>query len=106
MKGAITSLVVLGFALVVTLATPPGLSSGQTWVDVKSSLAGRVLADHLVKEGDQVDSGQPLVYVRTALTGTVSVAARAPHGGSVREVLVKPGQQLERGAVVVRLQPK
>jgi len=53
-----------------------------------------------------VDSGQPLVYVRTALTGTVSVAARAPHGGSVREVLVKPGQQLERGAVVVRLQPK
>ena len=106
MKGAITSLVILGFALVVTLATPSGLSSGQTWVDVKSSLAGRVLADHLVKEGDQVDSGQPLVYVRTALTGTVSVAARAPHGGSVREVLVKPGQQLERGAVVVRLQPK
>jgi hypothetical protein len=37
MKGAITSRVILGFALVVTLATPPGLSSGQTWVDVKTS---------------------------------------------------------------------
>ena len=106
MKGAITSLGILSFALGVTLATPPVLSSGQTWFNVKSSLAGRVVADHLVKEGDQVDSGQPLVYVRTALTGTVGVAARAPHGGSVREVLVKPGQHVERGAVVVRLQPK
>src|SRR2546425_1353167 len=106
MRGLITSLVILGVALVATLATPPVLSSGQTWLNVKSSLAGRVLAEHLVKEGDQVDSGQPLVYVRTALTGTVGVAARAPHGGSVREGVVKPGQHVERGAVVVRLQPK
>lgn len=106
MKGTIISTVILAFALAAILAAPPVLSSAQTWLNVKSSLAGRVLAEHLVKEGDQVDSGQPLVYVRTALTGTVSVAARAPHGGSVREVLVKPGQHVERGAVVVRLQPK
>lgn len=106
MKGTIISTVILAFALAAILAALPVLSSTQTWLNVKSSLAGRVLAEHLVKEGDQVDSGQPLVYVRTALTGTVSVAARAPHGGSVREVLVKPGQHVERGAVVVRLQPK
>lgn len=106
MKGTIISTVILAFALAAILAALPVLSSAQTWLNVKSSLAGRVLAEHLVKEGDQVDSGQPLVYVRTALTGTVSVAARAPHGGSVREVLVKPGQHVERGAVVVRLQPK
>jgi biotin carboxyl carrier protein len=106
MKSPIISLVILVFALAATLAASPLLSSAQTWLNVKSSLAGRVLADHLVKEGDQVDSGQPLVYVRTALTGTIGVAARAPHGGSVHEVLVKPGQHVERGAVVVRLQPK
>jgi biotin carboxyl carrier protein len=80
--------------------SPPG------WLSVKSSLAGMVLEDHLVKVGDQVEDAQPLVYVRTALTGAVGVAARAPRDGAVREVLVKPGQRVERGDVVIRLQPK
>jgi len=81
-------------------ASPPG------WLPVKSTLAGMVLEDHLVQVGDQVEDAQPLVYVRTALTGAVGVAARAPRDGAVREVLVKPGQRVERGEVVVRLQPK
>lgn len=82
------------------LAAPSGL------VDVKSSLAGVVLEDRLVKVGDQVEDAQPLVYVRTALTGVVGVAARAPQDGAIREVLVTPGQRVERGDVVVRLQPR
>lgn len=93
----------------VTVAVPPlvsGAVSTQGWLDVKSSLSGRVLEDHLVKVGDLVEGAQPLVYVRTALTGAIGVAARAPREGSVREVLVKPGQRVERGDIVIRLQPK
>ncbi|MBI2123127.1 MAG: biotin attachment protein [Armatimonadetes bacterium] len=75
-------------------------------VEVKSSLAGIVLADDLVEMGVRVEDAQPLVYVRTALTGLKSVAARAPREGVVREVLVRPGQRVERGDVVVRLLPR
>lgn len=75
-------------------------------VEVKSSLAGIVLADDLVETGVLVEDAQPLVYVRTALTGLKSVAARAPREGVVREVLVRPGQRVERGDVVVRLLPR
>lgn len=75
-------------------------------VEVKSSLAGTVLADNLVKTGDEVEDAQPIVYVRTALTGAVGVAARAPHAGVVSEVLVRPGLRIERGDVVVRLIPR
>jgi len=82
------------------LAAPAGL------LDVKSTLAGVVLADRLVAVGDQVEDAQPLVYVRTRLTGAVGVAARAPQDGTVREVLVTPGQRIDRGDIVVRLQPR
>lgn len=75
-------------------------------IEVKSSLAGIVLADDLVEMGVRVEDAQPLVYVRTALTGLKSVAARAPREGVVREVLVRPGQRVERGDVVVRLLPR
>jgi biotin carboxyl carrier protein len=75
-------------------------------LEVKSSLSGTVLVDDLVAEGTQVTDGPPLVYVRTALTGTKSVAARAPRDGTVREVLVRAGQRIERGDVLVRLEPK
>ncbi|HXF83136.1 MAG TPA: acetyl-CoA carboxylase biotin carboxyl carrier protein subunit [bacterium] len=75
-------------------------------LEVKSTLAGTVLSDGLVEEGARVNDGQPLVYVQTALTGTKAVAARAPRDGVVREVLVRPGQRIERGDVVVRLEPR
>lgn len=75
-------------------------------VEVKSSLAGLVLADDLAEVGDRVEDAQALVYVRTPLTGLRSVAARAPRDGVVREVLVRPGQRVERGDVVVRLLPR
>lgn len=69
-------------------------------------MAGVVLADELVEAGTRVEDAQPLVYVRTALTGTIAVAARAPREGVVREVLVAPGQRVERGDVVIRIDPR
>lgn len=75
-------------------------------LEVKSTLAGVVLVDDLVEEGARVDDAQPLVYVRTALTGTRAVAARAPRDGVVREVLVRPGQRVEQGDVVVRIEAR
>jgi len=75
-------------------------------LEVKSTLAGTVLADDLVEEGARVDDAQPLVYVRTPLTGSTAVAARAPRDGTVRELLVKAGQRIERGDVVARIEPR
>src|SRR5713226_11365 len=88
------------FAAAAALAAPADV------LDVKSSLAGVVQEEHLVKIGDQVEDAQPLVYVRTALTGAIGVAARAPPDGVIRELPVRPGQRIERGDVVVRRQPK
>lgn len=91
--------------IAVAVAVAVGAAS-PALVDVRATLAGTVLADRLVAVGDQVEDGQPLVYVRTPLTGTVAVAARAPQDGIVRDVLVEPGQRIERGQVVVRLEPR
>lgn len=99
----VTVSAVLGLAVMLGAARA---ASPAEWVDVKSSLSGRVLEDRLVKVGDTVEGAQPLVYVRTSLTGAIGVAARAPRDGAVREVLVKPGQRVERGEIVVRFQPK
>lgn len=98
----------LGLVLVTMLALgASAIAAPQAdVVEVKSSLAGIVLADDLVEMGVRVEDAQPLVYVRTALTGLKSVAARAPREGVVREVLVRPGQRVERGDVVVRLLPR
>lgn len=93
-------------ALVMTAGAAAVAAPRPDLLDVKSSLAGIVLAERLPKAGDEVEDAQPLVYVRTVLTGAVSVAARAPRDGIVRDVLVQPGQRIERGDVVIRLQPK
>lgn len=89
----------------VIVRTSAVRSASAELLEVKSSLAGTVLEDNLVKVGDRVEDAQPLVYVHTTLTGAIAVAARAPANGEVREVLVKPGQRIERGDLVVRLQP-
>ncbi len=74
-------------------------------VDVKATLRGEVLPEDLVRAGDDVSEGAPLVYVRTQ-TGR-GVAARAPTDGRVVEVLVRPGTVIrELGTVVARLDPK
>lgn len=88
------------------LASAAGAAPRLDVVEVKSSLTGIVLADDLVEVDARVEDAQPLLYVRTRLTGQKSIAARAPREGVVREVLVRPGQRVERGDVVVRLMPR
>ncbi len=74
-------------------------------VEVRATLTGEVLEEGLVRAGQAVQDGAPLVYVRT-LIGR-AVAARAPAEGTIAEVLVRPGQMIrEKGAVVVRLLPR
>lgn len=91
--------------LIVVVATAEA-ATAPALLDVKSTLAGVVLADDLIEEGGSVADGQPLVYVRIPLTGTKAVAARAPRDGVVRQVLVRPGQRVEQGDVVVRLEAR
>lgn len=92
--------------IITVLATAAGAAPGPVLVDVKTTLAGIVLADDLVEVGDRVEDGQVLVYVQTRLTGLKSAAARARGAGTVREVLVKPGQTVEQGNVVARVEPR
>ena len=96
-----------GALVAVLLATATVMAApGPAVLEVKSTLAGVVLAEELVEAGTRVEDAQPLVYVRTSLTGTRAVAARAPREGVVREVLVAPGQRVERGDVVIRIDPR
>jgi len=96
-RGAVVLLLVLGLAGAAVAA--PRL------LEVRATLTGEVLEEGLVRPGQVVRDGEPLVYVR-ALVGR-AVAARAPADGTVAEVLVRAGQAIrEKGVVVVRLLPR
>jgi biotin carboxyl carrier protein len=51
-------------------------------------------------QGKRVAAGEPLVILSSM---KMQLQIRAPKGGVVREVLVKDGQQVEKGSVLVRL---
>lgn len=67
--------------------------------DVRSVLGGTVT--WTVPVGTHVEEGSELVRIST-LTGS-SAAARANMAGTVREVLVKPGDVIGKGSVVARI---
>jgi biotin carboxyl carrier protein len=91
--------------LLALALTAPGIPAAPAQRDVKATLTGEVLEQGLVRPGDVVKDGDPLVWVRT-ITGR-GVAARAPVDGTVAEVLVRPGEPIkEKGAVVARISPK
>lgn len=92
--------------LTVLAATPvlPAAPAPRV-TEVKATLTGEVMEQGLVRVGESVRDGDPLVYVRT-LVGR-GVAARAPHDGVIAEVLVRPGEMItKKGSVVVRLTPR
>src|SRR5687767_4218065 len=99
MRGSLI-LVILALLLAATTAlAAPRLR------DVKATLTGEVLGDGLVRPGDVVRDGDPLLYVRT-IAGR-GVAARAPADGTVTEVFVRPGQVIrEKGTVIARIEPR
>lgn len=98
-------LVLIALGLVVG-ASAAHAATAPPWLEVKSVLAGVVESQPLTSVGDVVEDGQAIIFVRTPLTGTVDVAARAPRAGIVREVLVRPGQTIERGDIVARIEPR
>ncbi|CQR70607.1 pyruvate carboxylase subunit B [Sporomusa ovata DSM 2662] len=92
---AITVLLVIG---VVAWS----LAAGQT-VDQRGVLSGNVLSNGLVAAGAAAHEGDILVYVET-ITGP-AVAVRANVDGVVREVLVRPGDKVRAGDILVRIEP-
>jgi biotin carboxyl carrier protein len=90
--------------IVGTLAGAAG--SAPALLEARATIAGTVLADGLVEVGAPVQEDQPLVYVRTGLTQRTDVAARSRWNGVVREVLVRPGQRVELGDVLVRIEAR
>ena len=92
---AITILLVIG---VVAWS----LAAGQT-VDQRSVLSGSVSPNGLVVAGTMAREGDILVYVET-ITGPAA-AVRANVDGVVREVVVRPGDKVKTGDIVVRIEP-
>jgi biotin carboxyl carrier protein len=93
--GIITVLLVMVF-LGTWVATAGNL------VDQRGVLSGKVLADNLAAVGAKVREGDVLVRVGT-LTGAAP-AVRANVDGVVREVLVSPGNTINTGDVLVRIE--
>lgn len=77
--------------------------SASNAVDQKAVLAGRVLPMGMVAVGSVVREGTPLMFI-DSISGAMP-AARAVTDGTVREVLVKPGDMIRTGDVVVRIEP-
>jgi len=98
---AIVCIVCLCVGALAVMAT----AAPKAAVEIKATLRGEVLADGLVRAGQDVSEGDPILYVKTP-TGR-GVAARATVDGRVLEVLVRPGTTIrELGTVVARLDPK
>jgi biotin carboxyl carrier protein len=73
-------------------------------VDQTSVLAGKVLATGLVATGTTVHEGDILVDV-DSIAGPAP-AVRANVDGLVKEVLIKPGDMIHTGEILVRIQPE
>ncbi len=90
-------------ALLLVLGTVAwSLAAGQT-IDQRGVLSGSVLANGLVAPGAMAREGDILVYVET-ITGPAA-AVRANVDGTVREVLVRPGDKVKTGDTLVRIEP-
>jgi 3-methylcrotonyl-CoA carboxylase alpha subunit len=74
---------------------PPRVQEG----DLTAPIPGTV-TQVLAKLGDEVTRGQPLAIIEAMKMEHV---VRAPRAGTVRAVRVRPGDQVEAGAVVVEL---
>jgi len=70
----------------------------------RATVDGEVVAQGLAKVGTRVRKGAAVASVRAA-DGKVVVTARAEHNGSVAQVLVKPGDKIERDRAVVTILP-
>jgi biotin carboxyl carrier protein len=93
---------ILYMAVLLVLAMATWVFAADNLVEEKSVLAGTVIADKLAVAGQAVKEGDVLVKVDT-ITGSAA-AARATVDGTVRSVLVMPGNHLKPGDVVVKIE--
>ena len=87
-------------ALVLLLMAGTVFAAGL--VDHKAVLSGRVSGQDLANAGPDVREGDVLVRVETV--AGAQPAVRAAVNGVVREVLVRPGDTIQAGKVVVRVE--
>ncbi|MFA6074980.1 MAG: biotin/lipoyl-containing protein [Negativicutes bacterium] len=87
--------------MLIVLAIPGIIFAGQI-VDHTSVLTGTVLAQGLAVPGQSVKQGDVIVMVDT-IAGPAP-AARANVKGTVKEVLVKAGANINVGQIVVRIE--
>lgn len=90
-------------ALITLVVAAAWATASGVPADQKSVLSGRVLADSLTVPGTDVCEGAVLVYVDTIVGPAPAV--RANIDGKVKEVLVRPGDSIRPGDVVVRIDP-
>jgi pyruvate carboxylase len=69
-------------------------------VELKASLPGLIVAVEIV-EGSEVAAGDPLVTIEAM---KMQNEVRAPRAGRVATLLVKPGQAVATGQVLLRLE--
>lgn len=93
----------IAIAIGILLTVTVWAVSANSLMDQRSVLTGKVVAQELVSAGTPVKEGRVLVRV-TSITGTAP-AVRANVDGMVQEVLVKPGDTVRAGDVLVRIQP-
>lgn len=91
---------ILLLSLVLVLTVTAWVMASGRLIEHRSVLSGHVLS--VVNPGAAVQEGTVLVVVGT-LTGPIP-AARATTDGVVKEVLVKPGDIIRQGDLVVRIE--
>jgi biotin carboxyl carrier protein len=94
-------ILVLVVVIIIIAATWVLAADGS--VDQKGVLSGKVLAGGLISSGAKVREGDVLVNVDSIAGPTPAV--RANIDGVVKDVLVKPGDLIRTGDVLVRIQP-
>lgn len=97
-----SKLSILILTAILILAVTAWVAAAPQSVDHRSVLSGHVLS--VVNPGTTVQEGAVLVIVGT-LTGPIP-AARATTDGVVKEVLVRPGDIIRQGDLVVRVEPR
>lgn len=90
-----------------TPATPTALAGKVTPETVTLHIAGKVLALH-VKSGDRVRAGETVLDFQASghinpAGCTLAGSVHSPIGGTVQEIMVRPGQDVPANAPLLRI---
>jgi geranyl-CoA carboxylase alpha subunit len=85
----------------LTLAAPAGAAAGGSDGKVRAAMNGRVVAV-LVKQGERVEAGQPVMTLEAMKMEHVHVA---PVSGMISAIDVAEGEQVTTGKIVVEIEP-